>query len=106
MALYDARRRNWQYDVRKHSSHMKCKDIRELLQKLNTVELKWLEHRRIVYHGLFELVFELLTNFSDSSRKQILREIFLFYEIVCCVYSLESPHQGDSNDIRNIPLFC
>ena len=26
-------------------------------------------------------------------------EIFLFYhEIVCCVYSLESPHRGDSNE--------
>ena len=25
--------------------------------------------------------------------------IFLFYrEIVCCVYSLESPHRGDSNE--------
>ena len=32
-------------------------------------------------------------------RKQIFREIFLFYhEIVCCVYSLELPHQGDSNE--------
>ena len=26
-------------------------------------------------------------------------EFFLFYhEIVCCVYSLESPHRGDSNE--------
>ena len=37
--------------------------------------------------------------FSDSSRKQIFRGIFLFYhEIVCYVYSLESPHRGDSNE--------
>ena len=37
-------------------------------------------------------VFESLRNSSDSSRKQIFKEIFLFYrEIVCCVYSLESP---------------
>ena len=57
-----------------------------------TVELQLLEHRWLVYHGLFELIFESLRIFSDSSRKQILREIFLFYhEIVCCVYSLESP---------------
>ena len=43
--------------------------------------------------------FEFLRNSSDSSRKQIFREIFLFYyEIVCCVYSLESPHRGDSNE--------
>ena len=33
------------------------------------------------------------------ARKQIFREIFLFYhKIVCYVYSLESPHQGDSNE--------
>ena len=32
------------------------------------------------------------------AQKQIFKEIFLFYhEIVCCVYSLELPHQGDSN---------
>ena len=38
-------------------------------------------------------------NSSDSSRKQIFKEIVLFYhEIVCCVYSLESPRRGDSND--------
>ena len=36
-----------------------------------------------------------LRNSSNSSRKQIFKEIFLFYrEIVCCVYSLESPHRG------------
>ena len=64
-----------------------------------TVELRWLEHWWLVYHGLFELNFESLRNFSDSSRTHILREIFLFYyEIVCCVYSLESPRWGDSNE--------
>ena len=36
---------------------------------------------------------------SNSSRKQIFRDFFLFYlGIVCCVYSLESPHRGDSNE--------
>ena len=65
----------------------------------NTVELQLLEHRWLLCYGLFELIFVSLRNFSDSSRKQILREIFLFYyEIVCCVYSLESPHRGDSNE--------
>ena len=45
------------------------------------------------------LIFESLRNSSASSRKQMFREIFLFYhEIVCCVYSLESPHRGDSNE--------
>ena len=34
-----------------------------------------------------------------AHAKQIFEEIFLFYhEIVCYVYSLESPHRGDSND--------
>ena len=65
----------------------------------NTVELQWLEHRWLVYLGLFELIFESLRDFSDSSRKQILREVFLFYhEIVCCVYILESSHRYDSNE--------
>ena len=42
--------------------------------------------------------FESLRNSSDSSRKQIFKEIFLFCrESVCCVYSLESPRRGDSN---------
>ena len=32
-------------------------------------------------------------------EKKIFRKIFLFYhEIVCCVYLLESPHRGDSNE--------
>ena len=31
---------------------------------------------------------------------QIFKDIFLFHdEIVCCVYSLESPHRGDSNEL-------
>ena len=65
----------------------------------NTVELQWLEHWWLIYHGLFELIFESLWNFSDSSRKQILRDIFLFYyEIVCCLYSLESIHRVNSNE--------
>ena len=59
----------------------------------DTVELRWLEHRWLVYHGLFELIFESLQNFSDSSRTHISRKIFLFYyEIVC--YLLRS----DSNE--------
>ena len=43
--------------------------------------------------------FEFLQNPSASSRKQIVREIFLLYhEIVCCVYSLELPQRGNSNE--------
>ena len=42
--------------------------------------------------------FETLRNSSNSSRKQIFKEILFYREIVCCVYSLESPHRGDSNE--------
>ena len=43
--------------------------------------------------------FESLRNFFNSSRKQMFKEIFLFYhEVVCCVYSLESLHRGNSNE--------
>ena len=43
--------------------------------------------------------FQSLQNPSNSSRKQIFRDFFLFYhEIVCCMYSLEPPHQGYSNE--------
>ena len=46
------------------------------------------------------LFFQSLQNSSNSSRKQIFRDFFfLFYHrIVCCVYSLELPHRGDSNE--------
>ena len=37
--------------------------------------------------------------FSANSRKQIFKDIFnLYHEIVCFVYSLESPHFGESNE--------
>ena len=58
-------------------------------------------HWWLVYHGWFELFFQSLQNSSNSSRKQIFREFFLFYHGIVCwvysVYSLESPHRGDSN---------
>ena len=47
-------------------------------------------------------VFQSLQNSSNSSRKQISNDFFLFYHgIVSCVYSLESPLRairGDSNE--------
>ena len=34
-----------------------------------------------------------------AQENKYLEKIFLFYrKIVCCVYSLESPHWGDSNE--------
>ena len=50
------------------------------------------------YRGWFELFFQSLQDSSNSSRK-IFMDFFLFYHgIVCCMYSLESPHRGDSNE--------
>ena len=64
-----------------------------------TVESQWREQGWLVYHGNFKSFLSPFSISSESSRKQILRGIFLFYqEIVCCVYSLESHHQGDSNE--------
>ena len=38
------------------------------------------------------------SNWFANSRKQKLKEGFLFYhESICGVYSLESNHRGDSN---------
>ena len=34
-----------------------------------------------------------------AQKKEMFRDFFLFYHgIVCYVYSLESPHRGDSNE--------
>ena len=38
--------------------------------------------RWLVYHGLFELVFESTRNSSDSSRKQIYNDFFFIYFIM------------------------
>ena len=67
-----------------------------ILKKIeNTVELQWLEHRRIVYHGCFELVLESLGKNSiaaDIIIFGIIQGDFLFILImVSFVYSLESP---------------
>ena len=62
------------------------------MKQTGTVEPQYLEHRWLVYHDYFVLISESLWNSTDSSRKQIFREISLFYhEFVCCVYSLELP---------------
>ena len=37
--------------------------------------------------------------FPIVPENNLFKEPFLFYhEIACCVYSLESPHRGDSNE--------
>ena len=46
--------------------------------------------------NLFLSPYEIL---PIASEKKIFKEIFLFYqEIIYCVYSLELPHRGDSNE--------
>ena len=57
----------------------------------------------------FKLVFESLGTSSYSSRKHIFRDIsrkFSYHENVCCVYLLELPHWGNSNEYKqdNITL--
>ena len=51
---------------------------------------------------LFRNRFGSLEHSFDSSRKQILSDhlgiIYYYHENVSCVYSLESPHRGDSNE--------
>ena len=46
--------------------------------------------------------FESLRNSSDSPTKQIFKESLFHHERVCCVYSSESPHRGDSNEYTRI----
>ena len=64
--------------------------------KENTVELQWLEH--LPNH---ENMFETGISVNHSARSGgHNRGIFsIFFNIkVCCVFSLESPQRGDSNE--------
>ena len=64
-----------------------------------TVELQWLEHWWLVYHGCFELVLESLGNnpmVADLGNLDLFS--FFILKTVYCVYSLESPQWGDSNE--------
>ena len=44
-----------------------------------TVDLQWLEHRWLVYHGCFELILEPLGKKSHSCRFGIIQGDFLLY---------------------------
>ena len=56
------------------------------------IKRQWCEHRWLVYRDWFELVFESLEKSSDSSRKQIFRDIiknfFLILSCSCMLYVL------------------
>ena len=62
-------------------------DTNLLYDVLNTVELQWLEHRSLVYHGYFELVLESLGKKSMIAADIIIFGIiwgdFLFYIDKC-----------------------
>ena len=67
-----------------------CKNHELLKQSL------WFEKGSYLYIYM-QLIILIITNWTW--RKQIFREIFLlFHDIVYCVYSLELPYQGDSNE--------
>ena len=36
--------------------------------------------------------------FQQQENKQLMIFFLFYHEIVCCVYSLELPHQGNSNE--------
>ena len=57
-----------------------------------TVELQWLEHCWLVYHGCFELVLESLGKNRLVADLGLFSVIFFFIlKMVYCMYSLESP---------------
>ena len=66
----------------------------------NTVELQWLEHWWLVYHGCFEHVLE--SPWKKKSWLQIWDHLVWFFffilKTVYCMFSLESPQWGDSNE--------
>ena len=63
-----------------------------------TRELQWLEHWWLIYHGCFELVLGSLGTNPIVADLASFRMIFILYwKMVYCVHSLESPHWGDSN---------
>ena len=55
--------------------------------KRNTVKPQQLKHWWLINHGWFTLVFDSLWNSLDHSKKQIIKEIFLFYH-----NTMESAH--------------
>ena len=75
----------------------------QLLQKRRLkVELQWLEH---LWNS--ENIYETGVVRVHSARSGGIIGIFfsIFFNMkVCCVFSLESPHRGYSNEYKNIPL--
>ena len=76
------------------------------LMSLTTVELQWLKHWWLVYHGFFKLVFGFFKLVFESLGKNPIAAdlgqsrviLFFIMKMVYCVCSLESPRWGDSNE--------
>ena len=67
--------------------------------KQTTVDLQWLEHWWLVYHGCFEHVLGSVEQIPQLQIWDNLRWFSFSYSVmVYCVYSLESPQRGDSNE--------
>ena len=50
----------------------------------------------MAYSNSFLSPYEILPMAQEN--KYLKKKILFYHEIVCCVYSLESPHRGDSNE--------
>ena len=44
------------------------------------------------------------TKFLTQKNKYLAKFSFFYHDVVCCVYSLESPHRGDSNNYTQHPI--
>ena len=69
------------------------KIITHIVFEWNTVELQWLEHWWLVYHGYFELVPGFLRKRSPTAADIIVfgiisDDFFSILKKVCCVYSV------------------
>ena len=74
---------------------------------LHTVELQWLEH---LWDHENEFETGVVRGNEGCLQRQVRRlnmDIFLIFlnMRVCCVFSLESPHRGDSNEYTQYTIF-
>ena len=70
-----------------------------------TVELQWLEHLWD-HENLFETgVVRANEGSARSGGLTGISFFIFFYMKVCCVFSLESPHRGDSNEYTQYTIF-
>ena len=75
-----------------------------MTELVNTVELQWLEHLW-VNENIFETgVVRAKEYYSLLQVRRHNRDTYsIFFNLeVSCVYSLESPHRGDSNEYTRI----